>query len=52
MGAYVSLTESLIPQSLKMERHHEPRRLRLLLARTRPPSEKGSSEGMGIGQAG
>ena len=52
MGGCVSLTESLIPQSLKMERPHEPRSLRLLLARTRPPSEEGSSEGMGMGQAG
>lgn len=45
MGGYVSLTESLIPQGLKMERSHESSSLRLLPARMRPPSEEGGSEG-------
>lgn len=41
----MSLTESLIPQGLKMERSHESSSLRLLPARMRPPSEEGGSEG-------
>lgn len=48
----MSLTESLIPQGLKMEKSHESRSLRLLPARMRPPSEEGGSEGSGgAGQA-
>lgn len=48
----MSLTESLIPQGLKMEKSHESRSLRLLPARMRPPSEEGGSEGSGGGGAG
>ena len=47
-GRYVPLTESLIPQGLKMERSHECRSLRLLPARMRPLSEEGGSEGSGV----